>query len=87
MMCLFILSSLQFVEQLSVVSRLKNDYFVELLAYCLEANNRILVYQYATMGSLHDVLHGNSKSFSQSNILNNIGSLMCIFWKTKFISK
>lgn len=87
MMCLFILSSLQFVEQLSVISRLKNDYFVELLAYCLEANNRILVYQYATMGSLHDVLHGNSKSFSQSNILNNIGSLMCIFWKTKFISK
>ncbi|KAM7500274.1 hypothetical protein LguiA_024688 [Lonicera macranthoides] len=47
-----------FAAQLSVVSRLKNDYFVELLAYCLEANNRILVYQYATMGSLHDVLHG-----------------------------
>ncbi|KAJ0792017.1 putative protein kinase RLK-Pelle-RLCK-VIII family [Helianthus annuus] len=47
-----------FVAQLSVVSRLKNEHFVELLGYCLEANNRILVYQYATMGSLHDVLHG-----------------------------
>ncbi|KAK1428798.1 hypothetical protein QVD17_17638 [Tagetes erecta] len=47
-----------FVAQLSVVSRLKNEYFVELLGYCLEGDNRILIYQYATMGSLHDVLHG-----------------------------
>ncbi|KAK1427141.1 hypothetical protein QVD17_15824 [Tagetes erecta] len=47
-----------FVAQLSVVSRLKNEHFVQLLGYCLEGDNRILVYQYATMGSLHDVLHG-----------------------------
>ncbi|XP_022746908.1 probable protein kinase At2g41970 isoform X3 [Durio zibethinus] len=47
-----------FEAQLSVVSRLKNEHFVELLGYCLEANNRILVYEHATMGSLHDVLHG-----------------------------
>jgi hypothetical protein len=48
------------VTQLSVVSRLKHEHFVELTGYCLEANNRILVYQFAVMGSLHDVLHGNS---------------------------
>ncbi|XP_051138970.1 probable protein kinase At2g41970 [Andrographis paniculata] len=47
-----------FTSQLSVVSRLKNENFVELLGYCLEANNRILVYEYAAMGTLHDVLHG-----------------------------
>ncbi|KAI3788158.1 hypothetical protein L2E82_00859 [Cichorium intybus] len=47
-----------FTGQLSLVSRLKNEYFVELIGYCLEGNNRILIYQYATMGSLHDVLHG-----------------------------
>ncbi|KAF5750650.1 Kinase superfamily protein [Tripterygium wilfordii] len=47
-----------FGAQLSVVSRLKHEHFVELMAYCLEGNNRILVYQFATMGSLHDVLHG-----------------------------
>ncbi|XP_019053335.1 PREDICTED: probable protein kinase At2g41970 isoform X3 [Nelumbo nucifera] len=47
-----------FAAQLSVVSRLKNEHFVELLGYCLEANNRILAYQFATLGSLHDVLHG-----------------------------
>ncbi|XVF07400.1 hypothetical protein REPUB_Repub06bG0135700 [Reevesia pubescens] len=47
-----------FGVQLSVVSRLKHEHFVELMGYCLEANNRILVYEHATMGSLHDVLHG-----------------------------
>ncbi|XP_057484927.1 probable protein kinase At2g41970 [Actinidia eriantha] len=47
-----------FASQLSVVSRLKHEHFVELTGYCLEADNRILVYQYASMGSLHDVLHG-----------------------------
>lgn len=47
-----------FAAQLSIVSRLKHDHFVELMGYCLESNNRILVYQFATMGSLHDVLHG-----------------------------
>ncbi|KAG6399504.1 hypothetical protein SASPL_140985 [Salvia splendens] len=45
-------------EQLSIVSRLKNEYFVSLLGYCFEGNNKILVYEYAAMGSLHDVLHG-----------------------------
>ncbi|KAF9680725.1 hypothetical protein SADUNF_Sadunf06G0151400 [Salix dunnii] len=47
-----------FASQLSVVSRLKHEHFVELMGYCLDANNRILVYQFAVMGSLHDVLHG-----------------------------
>ncbi|XP_076899718.1 putative protein kinase At2g41970 [Bidens hawaiensis] len=47
-----------FTNQLSIVSRLKNEYIVELLGYCLEEDNRILVYEYAPNGSLHDVLHG-----------------------------
>ena len=46
------------ILQLSVVSRLKNEHFLELLGYCLEANNTILVYEHAKMGSLHDILHG-----------------------------
>lgn len=41
-----------------MVSRLKNEFFVELIGYCLEADNRILVYQFASHGSLHDTLHG-----------------------------
>ncbi|KAK8965898.1 putative protein kinase [Platanthera guangdongensis] len=47
-----------FSAQLSLVSRLKHEFFVELLGYCLEDGNRILVYQFATLGSLHDILHG-----------------------------
>ncbi|KAL5549759.1 hypothetical protein UlMin_004990 [Ulmus minor] len=47
-----------FAAQLSQVSRLKHEHFVELIGYCLESNNRILVYQFATLGSLHDILHG-----------------------------
>ncbi|XP_009597564.1 putative protein kinase At2g41970 [Nicotiana tabacum] len=47
-----------FADQLAMVSRLKHEHFVTLMGYCVEANNRILVYEFATMGTLHDVLHG-----------------------------
>ncbi|KAK8934260.1 putative protein kinase [Platanthera zijinensis] len=48
----------EFSAQLSLVSRLKHEFFVELLGYCLEGGNRILIYQFAALGSLHDILHG-----------------------------
>lgn len=41
-----------------MVSRLKHENVVEMLSYCVEGNLRILAYEFATMGSLHDVLHG-----------------------------
>lgn len=44
--------------QVSMVSRLKHDNVVELLGYCVDGNTRILAYEFATMGSLHDMLHG-----------------------------
>ncbi|KAK4771833.1 hypothetical protein SAY86_013608 [Trapa natans] len=51
-------SAVEFLTQVSTVSRLKHENFVELLGYCVEGNLRILAYEFATMGSLHDVLHG-----------------------------
>jgi Protein tyrosine and serine/threonine kinase len=42
------------------VSRLKHENFIEMLGYCCEGNNRILAYEFATMGSLHDILHGTT---------------------------
>ncbi|KAL1808035.1 hypothetical protein DCAR_0727432 [Daucus carota subsp. sativus] len=51
-------SNNEFLSQVSMVSTLKHDNFVELLGYCVEGNIRVLAYEFATMGSLHDILHG-----------------------------
>ncbi|NP_001290523.1 pto-interacting protein 1 [Elaeis guineensis] len=48
----------EFLAQVSMVSRLKHENVVELIGYCLEGNLRVLAYEFATMGSLHDILHG-----------------------------
>ncbi|CAN8284608.1 unnamed protein product [Cochlearia groenlandica] len=51
-------TNIEFLTQVSKVSKLKNDNFVELIGYCVEGNLRVLAYEFATMGSLHDILHG-----------------------------
>ncbi|KAI4334745.1 hypothetical protein L6164_013457 [Bauhinia variegata] len=51
-------TNVEFLTQVSMVSRLKHDNFVELHGYCVEGNLRVLAYEFATMGSLHDILHG-----------------------------
>ncbi|CAK9322334.1 unnamed protein product, partial [Citrullus colocynthis] len=47
----------EFLAQVSMVSRLKHGNFVQLLGYCIDGSSRILVYEYASNGSLHDILH------------------------------
>jgi pto-interacting protein 1 len=48
----------EFLAQVSMVSRLKHEHVVELLGYCADGTLRVLAYEFATMGSLHDMLHG-----------------------------
>ncbi|CAN1292966.1 Pto-interacting protein 1 [Linum perenne] len=48
----------EFLAQVSMVSRLKHEYFVQLLGYCVEGGSRVLAYEFASNGSLHDILHG-----------------------------
>ncbi|XP_040990601.1 pto-interacting protein 1-like [Juglans microcarpa x Juglans regia] len=48
----------EFLAQVSMVSRLKHENVVELLGYCVDGTLRILAYEYAPNGSLHDILHG-----------------------------
>ncbi|XVF38967.1 hypothetical protein REPUB_Repub20aG0148600 [Reevesia pubescens] len=48
----------EFLAQVSMVSRLKHDNVVELLGYCIDGSFRVLAYDYASNGSLHDMLHG-----------------------------
>ena len=47
-----------------MVSRLKHDNFVELIGYCVDGGSRVLVYEFASNGSLHDILHGKLCSSS-----------------------
>ncbi|CAA0819842.1 PTI1-like tyrosine-protein kinase 3 [Striga hermonthica] len=51
-------SSVEFLTQVSMVSTLKHENLVELLGYCVDGDLRVLAYEFATMGSLHDILHG-----------------------------
>ncbi|WVZ96149.1 hypothetical protein U9M48_041821 [Paspalum notatum var. saurae] len=48
----------EFLSQVSMVSRLKHENVVELLGYCANGTLRVLAYEFGTMGSLHDMLHG-----------------------------
>ncbi|RAL38616.1 hypothetical protein DM860_002594 [Cuscuta australis] len=48
----------EFLGQVSMVSRLKHENVVELLGYSVDGGLRILAYEYAPNGSLHDILHG-----------------------------
>ncbi|XP_042424716.1 pto-interacting protein 1-like isoform X2 [Zingiber officinale] len=49
----------EFLAQVSMVSRLQHENVVALLGYCMdEGSLRVLAYEYASMGSLHDILHG-----------------------------
>lgn len=43
-----------------MVSRLQHENVLGLLGYCVDGTQRVLPYEYATMGSLHDVLHGTN---------------------------
>lgn len=41
-----------------MVSRLNHENVVGLQGYCVDGGIRILAYEYAPNGSLHDILHG-----------------------------
>ena len=62
-------SDLEFQAQVSLLSRLKHENVAELIGYCLDRQLWLLAYEYSTMGSLHDILHGIS-ILTQSNSLN-----------------
>ncbi|WVZ71336.1 hypothetical protein U9M48_019930 [Paspalum notatum var. saurae] len=48
----------EFLVQVSAVSRLKHENVLQLVGYCAEGSTRVLAYEHATRGSLHDILHG-----------------------------
>ncbi|KAJ8501294.1 hypothetical protein OPV22_011846 [Ensete ventricosum] len=48
----------EFLAQVSMVSRLQHENVVRLLGYCVDGSLRVLAYEFAARGSLHDILHG-----------------------------
>ncbi|CAM8944071.1 unnamed protein product [Rhodiola kirilowii] len=48
----------ELLAQISMVSRLKHENVVGLLGYCIDGNTRVLAYEFASSGSLHDIIHG-----------------------------
>ncbi|KAD3336724.1 hypothetical protein E3N88_32243 [Mikania micrantha] len=51
----------EFLAQVSTVSSLKNDNVIQLLGFCVHGGLRLLAYEYASNGSLRDILHGKCK--------------------------
>ncbi|KAG8378700.1 hypothetical protein BUALT_Bualt07G0012500 [Buddleja alternifolia] len=47
-----------FLAQVSKISNAKHENVVQLLGYCVHGGLRVLAYEYAPNGSLHDILHG-----------------------------
>ncbi|KAJ4868380.1 Protein kinase superfamily protein [Raphanus sativus] len=48
----------EFLSQISMVSRLRHENGIALVGYIVDGPFRVLAYEYAPNGSLHDVLHG-----------------------------
>ncbi|KAI3454340.1 hypothetical protein Pfo_011003 [Paulownia fortunei] len=48
----------EFLTQVSMVSTLKHENLVDLLGYFVDGGLRVLAYEYAPNGSLHEILHG-----------------------------
>ncbi|GAB2265557.1 cleavage polyadenylation factor subunit pti1 [Dionaea muscipula] len=48
----------EFLAQVSMVSRFKHENVLELYGYCIDGGVRVLCYEFAPNGSLHDILHG-----------------------------
>lgn len=61
-------SNVVFLRQLGVASRLSHDNFVRLLGYTISGDLRVLVYEFATMGTLHDVLHGGYSTVQRKHL-------------------
>lgn len=58
-------SSKEFRTELDLLSRLNHAHLLNLLGYCEEGGERLLVYEFMANGSLHQYLHGNNKALKE----------------------
>lgn len=51
----------EFIDLVNNVDRIRHANVVELMGYCAEHGERLLVYEYCNNGTLHDALHNNDE--------------------------
>ncbi|KAK3035457.1 hypothetical protein RJ639_032882 [Escallonia herrerae] len=60
-----------FDSEVALLSRVHHKHLVELVGYCEEEDERLLVYEYMSNGSLHSHLHSKANIEKDSSILNS----------------
>ncbi|KAH1225965.1 putative serine/threonine-protein kinase-like protein CCR3 [Glycine max] len=60
-----------FDSELTMLSRLHHKHLVRLIGFCEENDERLLVYEYMSNGSLYDHLHDKNNVDKSSSILNS----------------
>ncbi|CAL5347984.1 unnamed protein product [Camellia sinensis] len=58
-------NSKEFHTELDLLSRLNHAHLLNLLGYCEEGGERLLVYEFMANGSLHQHLHGKNKALKE----------------------
>ncbi|PIN14283.1 Serine/threonine protein kinase [Handroanthus impetiginosus] len=58
-------NSKEFHTELDLLSRLNHAHLLNLLGYCEEGGERLLVYEFMANGSLHQHLHGKNKELKE----------------------
>ncbi|GLT53267.1 hypothetical protein SLA2020_265500 [Shorea laevis] len=58
-------NSKEFHTELDLLSRLHHAHLLNLLGYCEEGGERLLVYEFMAHGSLHQHLHGKNKALQE----------------------
>ncbi|KAF5742730.1 putative receptor protein kinase [Tripterygium wilfordii] len=58
-------NSKEFHTELDLLSRLNHAHLLNLLGYCEEGGERLLVYEFMAHGSLHQHLHGKEKAMKE----------------------
>lgn len=56
---------LEFIREVELLSRLHHRHLVNLVGFCAEKGERILVYEYMAMGSLYEHLHGKNEGVTK----------------------
>jgi serine/threonine protein kinase len=60
----------EFLVEVLMLSLLHHPNLVNLIGYCADGDQRLLVYEFMPLGSLEDHLHGNIPCISKPSILN-----------------